>query len=604
MSRPSRSAAAVLSAFVLSLAFPAGTAFADRTPPPASATPPPAAATAAAPTATTTASAPTATARPTSEPDKASPSSTTSRPAAKPPKPTSSQAPSTTPRPSASAADFVDVRLSVWFDKPSYTATEQITVHAKATNTGTVTARSVSLVSSGNLSSTWWSHFSPLGVPIEPGQAVEGSADGYVTTAAGALTITVSAVVSSDQKDADPADNTVTVSVPVAHPVGSYRGTVYGDANGNGVLDRGEALAGAKVDVAGGVPDLSYSTTTDDSGRFVFSALPAGSYWARFTKAGWYVPDQRVEIGGAHDPDVLARGVPAVGDRLAASMAFNRQSYRKNEVPHLRVTLANNGTALLTNLTASCWVNGQGKVAAGDLAVGGPGAAVPAGKKRVFDLTIRITGEMVSEGYLRAYCTIGAPPYSNGSVGVRATAAIPGGMAPAIAGGLYVFRGKNPTEPPWGDPLPGVKIYLRNQITGVIAARAVSGRGGGFTFYRVPAGVYSVGVVGPWQVVYPVDFVVRDGVNGIDPLDSYAHQCFVVPGPYQPDPDSGPPSSGARPAPAHPRPAAPAAAAPATTPSHGLAETGVEVTWLALGAFLTTVLGAALVLGAYRRRWR
>lgn len=596
MSRLSRSAAAVLSAFTLCLAVPAGTAFADRTPPAAGAGP-----------ATTAATAPGTGTRPAAEPGETSPPpAATSRPATTAPRTTGQEAPaSTKARSTAPVADVVDVRLSVWFDKSSYTATEPITAHAEVTNTGTVTARSVSLKSSGNLSSTLWSPFFPLGVPIEPGQTVKGTASGYVTTASGPLTITVTAVVSGDQTDVNPADNTVTVSVPVAHPVGSYRGTVYGDRNGNGTMDPGEALAGIKVEVSGGVPYLSYTATTDRDGRFVFPSLPAGSYWTWFTSGDWYVPSRAVEIDEAHDPDVLARAVPVIGDRLAAAMAFTSRSYRYNDVAHLRLTLTDNGPVPLTDLTARCWTTGAGNVATGALAEGGPGVVIRAKTTRTFDLAVRITGEMAAEGYLRVHCLIGAPPAANGSISLAATASIPGGMAPAVTGWLYVFRGINPTEPPWGDPLPGVKVYLRNQLTGAIAARAVSGAGGAFTFHRVPAGLYSVGVVGPWRTVYPADFIVRDGVNGIDPRESYGHRCFVLPGPYQPDPDAATSPPSARPAPAPPRPAAPAATRSHSLAGTGaLAETGAEVTWLALGAFLTTMTGAAFVLGAYRSRWR
>ncbi|MFD5247694.1 SdrD B-like domain-containing protein [Amycolatopsis sp. NPDC058340] len=496
-----------------------------------------------------------------------------------------------------------DLRLTVWFDESSYLSTELITVHARVTNSGKASASRVIVSSTGNLSTTWWTPLSPPGVPIEPGQTVVGTADGYVTTTSGPVTLTVTATLLGDEEDADPADNTVTASVPVTHLSGSYRGTVYGDRDGNGTMDPGEALAGVKVYTSGGTPNVGRSTTTDTQGRFAFRDLPAGRYWTSLESAEWYLVGPNVEVDGVDDPDVVVRGTASAAKWLSVSMAFTRETYRKNDVAHLTVTLANKGPAVITNATAHCWTSGSAELATGELSPGGPGVTVPARAKRVHVMTVRITDEAAAVGHLRVTCAIGAPPFLNGPPAVRATARIPGGMAPRVDGYLGRFLWKPQLGLPYSDPLPGVKVYLRNQATGAVVARAVTGSSGGFTFRNVPAGLYDFGIVGPWTMVYSdPEFVVRDGENG--PGDNpYRHLYFVVPGPYQPDPDPVPPSKSPQVAMPGPGPTQPRLSAP-HTPAPGLATTGVGVTWLALGGMVTMMAGAALVLGAHRRRFR
>lgn len=505
--------------------------------------------------------------------------------------------------------ELPDLRLTVWFDKPSYLSTQLITVHARVTNKGTATAGRVIVSSTGNLSTTWWTPLTPPGVPVEPGQTVVGTADGYVTTTSGPVTLTVTAALLGDEEDADPADNTVTASVPVTHLSGSYRGTVYGDRDGNGTMDPGEALAGVKVYTSGGTPNVGRTTTTDSQGRFVFQDLPAGRYWTMLESTEWYLVGPNVEVDGVDDPDVVIRGTASGAKWLSVSMDFTRKTYRKNDVARLTVTLANNGTAVVKNVTANCWTTGSAELDTGDLSTGGPGVTVPAGAKRVRVMTVRITDEAAAVGHLRVTCAVGAPPFLNGPPTVRATARIPGGMAPRVDGYLGRFLWKPQLGLPYSDPLPGVKVYLRNQVTGAVVARAVTSGSGGFTFRNVPADLYDFGIVGPWTMVYSdPEFVVRDGENG--PGDNpYRHLYFVVPGPNQPDPDPVPPSATPVPPSSKSRQVVapgpvPTATRPAAPHPPGLATTGVEVIWLALSGMLTMMTGAALVLGAHRRRFR
>ncbi|SEC65808.1 CARDB protein [Amycolatopsis tolypomycina] len=497
MSRLARSAGAVLSVTALCLAASAGPAFGEssRTPGPVAAesaenttsgTP----ATQASPTTTSTPVRSRPEPAATSRPSRTEPATT--EPSASTPKPSTPA--SAAPAPVTAASAMADLRLSVWFDKTGYVAHEQITAHARITNAGTAPAAEARVNSTGNLSNAYWT---PL-PPIEPGQTVESSLTGLVTTESGPLVLTVTVTLLGGAQDANPADNTSTASVPITYVRGSYQGTVYGDRNGNHTMDPGEALPGVRVDISGGHSEVSRTTVTDTAGRFAFPDVPDGRYSTWFTSADWYLTAPIVQVTGVNDPEVLIRGVPVITSALSASAAFTRRAYRVNDVAHLTMTLTNTGPALVTDLAADCWAYPAGQVNAGSLAEGGPGVAVPAGARVAVDLTVRITKEAAAEGSLRVWCSVGAPPRLNGMAdAVRATARIPGGLAPKVVGYLGLFRYKPVLGSPASDPLPGVKVYLRDQVTGRVVTRAVTDAEGNFAFYRVPANTYDVGVVGP-----------------------------------------------------------------------------------------------------------
>jgi hypothetical protein len=482
---------------------------------------------------------------------------------------------------------MVDLRLQVWFEKPSYAVHERITVHASVTNAGTATAEQVVLTSTGNLTNQFWLPFNPGGVTIEPGQTVEGTTTGLAEEPYDAVRLVVTTRPLGGEPDANPDDNTVSAEVPVVLLRGTYRGTIYGDGDGDGVVDHGEGLAGLEVRAMGGRPYDTYITTTDANGTFVFRDLPAGEYWTSAYPTGWYLREPLVNLDGVHDVEVVIRAVPAVRDRLEASVAFTQQSYRPGDVARAVLTLRNTSTVNLIEVSAECflsWPSTSVPVDVGELAAG---VVLPAGTTRNFDLTAPIVEEAASVGHVRLFCEVGAPPVDN-SVGalVSALARVPGGTAPKVAGDLGELINPAPMGVP-SRPLPGVKLYLRDAIDGTIAARDVSAADGSFAFHDVPAGLYEVGVVGPWQIYLGRELIVRAGENGAN-----RHRVVVQPGPVQPDPDAVPPGG-------EPGPPPPAAGPPVTAPP--LAATGAGVTWLALGGLLSVLTGSALVLGTPRR---
>ncbi|WP_090073021.1 LPXTG cell wall anchor domain-containing protein [Lentzea flaviverrucosa] len=483
--------------------------------------------------------------------------------------------------PAAPRQELPDLQLTVWFGKPSYLGHETVTVHARVTNVGAVAEERAVITSTGDLSSHHWGRFSSPGEGVEPGQTTETSATGTVTTVDDVLRLVVTVHPAGAGQDANPADNTVSVSVPITFILGNFRGTFYGDRNGNHVMDSGEQLAGVRVHTSGGTPFTRRETVTGSAGGFEFTGLPVGTYGLGFPDSGWYVAPPNVEVDGIAVPDVLVRGTPRVDASLRASLAFERQAYQVGDVAHSVMSLTNTGELPLFELTAECsvnWDSGPSAVDTGPLTPGGPGVTLPAGHTQTFDIAVRVTENAYAVGYLQVDCETGSPPRVNGSVRTTAATRVPGGVAIRVEGALLLFKSKPLLGLPSGTSLPGVKVYLRDELSGAVVARAVTDMSSRFNFYDVPAGRYRLGVVGPWVIVWGGSVLARAGQNG--PPPNYQDLHFVLPGPYQPDPDAEPPSGGE----------------PAPPPGEEvLAQTGADVAWLALGGLLSLVTGAALV---------
>jgi len=523
-------------------------------------------------------------------PTQTSPSGTTP-PESTPPSPTSTSTSTTAESspsvaPVAPATELADLQLRAWFEKPSYQATETITAHATVTNAGTATANGVVVTSTGNLGNDIWSPFFPLGVTVAPGETIERSLTGYLSADESAVRLTVTVAQRGGEPDANPADNTVSVSVPVVITRGNYRGTVYGDRDGNAALDPGEALAGVTVHITGGLPHVDRTQTTGPDGTFLFRDLPVGGYSTVVEAPGWYLPTVFAEVKGPDDPDVLIRVVREVAKSLTVSLAFSQQSYSLDDTATATLTLTNTSDVLLSDLVAECSLPYlyPDEADVGQLKPGSGGVTLPAGETRHYPIRVPVTERALMVGHVRLHCVVGAPPYTNGpSTTYDAIARVPGGVATRVVGRLILVKGQNPTEPPWGDPVPGVKVYLRDAVNEAIVARDVTDANGYFTFHDLPAGLYRLGVVGSWRWYQTPEIVVRAGENGSP------HLVYVVAGPYQPDPDAAPPEV-----------TPPGGGAPPNAPPPVLAATGAGVARLALSGLLTLLIGVGLVLIARR----
>ena len=529
---------------------------------------------------------PTSTTPTETKPTEPGPISSTTSPA------TTTTEPPSSATPVAPAAELADLQLRVWFDKPSYQLTELVTAHASVTNAGTATANNVSVRSTGNLTSHRWDPFALRDVTIAPGETVEGTLTAHISTHEDAVRLVV---VTESQRpgepDANPDDNTVSASVPIITDRGNVRGSVFGDSNGNGAHDPGEALVGITLTItSGGGPNIRRTATTGANGTFLFRDLPVGQYTLHDfhdgVTRGWYLhlPTLPVDVRGPDDPAIVIRAVPEVAERLALSLVFAQQSYQLNDRAVAVLTLTNMSLVHFFGLTAECVLPNLGpeQPDVGPLTPGGNGVTLPAGETRHYPITVPITGEAVGIGHVRLYCNVGAPPVGNGRYTDTAVARVPGGgVATRVTDQLKSRSAHH------GMPFPGAKVYLRDSITGAIVASAVTDANGYFTFCNLPVGPYSWGVVGPWRPENSnADFVVHAGESS-----SPTRWLVVVPGPEQPD--VGGPSSGC--GGGSPPPAAPPAAPPAdSTPE--LAATGAGVTRLALSGLLTLLIGAGLVL--------
>ncbi|CAL9502742.1 hypothetical protein SUDANB95_03446 [Actinosynnema sp. ALI-1.44] len=503
-------------------------------------------------------------------------------------------APTTTgtpPEDPATAQGTPDLQLAVSFDKPTYLGHETITVTARVTNAGTAAVARATVSSTGNVSPHFWT---PLDNAVEPGHSVDFTARVKVNPHEN-LRMTVTVAASGGEGEANPDDNTVTATVPVTFVRGTYRGTAHGDRDNDGTADPGEALPGVEISISGGIPFADYKTVTDANGRFLFTDLPGGAYSTWVNAGEWYVPGPPVEVDGTDDPDVVLLGIPKIRpEELTATAAFTAPTYRVDDLARLDVTLTNKGSTTLAGIKAECWSTGGGLIDPGEL---GTGVTLAPGTAKTLSLSHRISALAHAEGHSRLTCHLGAPPRANGDVPFAAVARVTGGLAPKVVGylGRATPRPQAQGGPPVNEPLPDVKVYLRDQVTGAVVTRAVTDANGLFTFLDVPAGLYDFGVVGPWRVVWtpypapPGQFIVRDGENG-----PTGRTYVVMPGPDQPDPD---PTDHPTPTPTPPTDGNPA-------PPHAqpeLADTGVAIAWLATGGLLVLAAGGTLLHLARRR---
>ncbi|GAB3002728.1 hypothetical protein GCM10027184_69480 [Saccharothrix stipae] len=532
----------------------------------------------------------TATEPTTAEPTPAEPTTTPVTAGPTTTEPTTAGPPATDPAAADPAPGTVDLSITVAFDRPEFFVDENVTARARVTNTGTATARGVQLFSTANLENTDWDGFpADRQVDVEPGQALEGTLSSPVKTADSPLTLTVT--VRSSGPDANEADNTATATTLITVQRGGFTGIVYGDRNGNTVMDTDEALADFHVMVVGLRPGGPYSTMTDSTGRFTFRDLPRGDYQTWFDRGEWYFPPLEVHVDGVDDPDVVIRGALPVPDVLTAEARFDRTTYRMGDTARLSLVLTNGGSIPVPGVTAVCQSNTATPPDLGDLAT--VGVTVAAHSTSTISVSIPIDDQVVDGGALVVQCTFGAPPGVNGRVYAYAIARVPGARAARVIGQVVSsVRPPNMSPRPGGAPIPNVKIYLKDQVTGAVIVRAITDAGGNFEFLDVPAGVYDVGLVGRYILVSPPTMHVRASESGM------SHIVMVWGGgPDQPDPDPAP-----QPGDPVPRPGNPVPPATGAGQQPQLASTGVNVTWLALGGLLALLTGIGMVVRPGRRR--
>jgi hypothetical protein len=474
------------------------------------------------------------------------------------------------------------IDVSIKFDKPAYNSGDTVTGSIKITNIGEALVPAVRLVASpGNLKwqikdadSIW---LNGPGVAMAPGATEVRTFTGSIIDPT--KPITGVAIV----RIYEPVDLTFRsdTSATVTETKGGIDGTLYGDANGNGKFDQGEGLAGVPVTVTGGVPSATLpAAKTDGDGHFTFADIPSGPYTATFGAVkGYVLPDVHWQVEDK-PAQVSVQARRPVSDTLKASVKLDADTYAVGDTAHVTVTLTNSGDRDLAGVTAACDRSGESHAMGGnlsgwgDLAIGHPGVKVPAHGSVTLNVTLPVPAAAHRYGYTDLSCDFGQfPAYEEGYSHAEMVLARVTGAVASVEGTLLNDK----------TAVGGVKIYLTDRIVKKIVASAVTDAVGKYKFTGIPAGLYDIGLVGPWKLTDNEPWTIFEGDNpGAD--------IAVVPGPDQPDPA----------APTTP-PAAPTTPAPQASPV--LANTGAaDVPALVGTAIGALVIGAALVLLSRRRR--
>jgi hypothetical protein len=414
-------------------------------------------------------------------------------------------------------------------------------------------------------------------VDIDPGQSVVVTATGTIQDS---KIQTISMYVQVWADSTKPALTANAYAYVIAGR-GSVDGTLYFDANGNGRYDQGEGLAGVKIKISGGAPYQDVPPqTTDRDGHFAFTDVPFGSYYAQYDGLGdlvagvadWTVSDQAKTL--------LVEARHKIADSLKASVGLDATTYAPGDTAKITVTLTNSGDHALSGITEICngvgdpnELNGYGD-GWGNLPRGKAGVTVPAHSTLTVDATEKVPAEAHDWGFTGLECAFGQSDFDSVFTNY-AVASVPGAVVPTAV--LSLGYDKNDD----GHPLPvtGVKVYLTDDVTKKIVASAVTDSAGNATFASLPAGLYEIGLVGPWQVAGD------KGQGTTWPSIRALHgptAVAVEPGPDQPDPTATTPTTEV--------PVSPVAEA---SPTPELAYTGVAdvvtLTVVALGALVAGI---------------
>ncbi|MFE2757117.1 hypothetical protein ACFXGA_34490 [Actinosynnema sp. NPDC059335] len=494
-----------------------------------------------------------------------------------------------------------DVRVSASFDRSSYDIEDPVTATITLVNAGAVAAYA-------RLESEWvengfaydpaqWGDLGAgLGDYLEPGEE-------RTVTLVGNARSTRDGVVRMKGRiavvgDADPTDNEFDLSAAVTHRTGDVVAVVYGDRDGDGAFDAGEALPNVTITFEGGLPPRSVTGVTGPDGTYRLEDAPAGVYAVRTTDehTGWvsHVATELV-VTGDRETTAHFRMERPLSDRLHASAAFDRETYARNDPVRITITLSNSGDAPVL-AKAFCYGGISPAIhngpAWGPLADGGPGVEVAPGETRVVTVHDSVPRRADDNGLFSVGCSFG-PEYRVGLPSAFAVARVPG--VTWVVFGRAVTGGG--TRPPG---IPGVELVLLDWITGKPVARTVTGPRGDYEFRDLPVGHYTPVLVGPWRfesVGGGIPYLpVRRG--HARPLDLY-----FVPGPEVPDP--GAPPTG----PGDPDPGPPAGGPSGDGPTGGgaatgsdrLADTGAGVAGLGLAALLLLAAGVGTRTAGRRR---
>ncbi len=522
------------------------------------------------------------------------------------------------PNPPVAPAAQTLVEAKVVFDKPRYRTDEDVRFTFKVKNI--VSAPLVGLrvvhdfmgptdVSVPPGPAPQWPGWGQLGsrpgVTLEPGATFEVKVTGQIKDVEKAIA-TVRGFVSADTGQGYGLGiGYFDSSVPVEKIAGHSAGVVFGDKNGNGLLDSGEQLADTTLNLRYANGTKVYTAKSDARGRIDFGNIPAAKYvFEGEVIKGWLFPWETIQIR-PDKKDLLIRGAPPLNGALKASVAFNRHDYTKGELARITVTLSNTGPIPLTGIVAECNRIGDdfsvgGGAGWGPLSYFANGVTIAPGQTRTFQVSDPVPDAAFDRGILKVDCDFG---YRGVDIGNHAQA---GDKAP-VSGGKATVRGFVFHEPGEGKPLKGlagVKVVLVSERACPVVGEQTTDADGNFEFHNVAPGPdYWLYLLPPqgWRTTAenPQSTIVTGPVEqpdrrwiGVEPGDAplptvptQVPNCGVTSTPPAPVPGGQQPGS-----------------ASGQSGNAALASTGADV--LGLGAFtlVALALGAALILASRRRR--
>jgi len=435
----------------------------------------------------------------------------------------------------ASYPGYPDLRVSAQLDKPAYDSGDVVRATVTITNAGDTAAQDVYVFEDWpfglQLDSPGWGdlRYGEDPVRLDPGATITVDLTGTIWDPSSG-TLHFGARFWSNPGDPSDGDNAFSLTAPVTPTYGDFGGTVIDDRNGNGEADPGEGLGGVQVFVRGGAPYRSYDQVTDRYGRFFFDDLPSGRYASSYySEDGWVVgpeyPNEDIwTIGPTAAVDAVVAAVRPLSDKLLVTTGFTRDSYQVGDEAHAALTLRNKTGQTLTGIHAHC--NGIGNsnqlngVGAGWAAFdqSGPGVTLAAGETRTFDVYEAVPDGALEFGFVALDCEVG-PGAGTGVRGLPyavARAKVPGATTTVRAQIAHDANGDGWIATDEG--IADTRVALLDYGTHTVAASGRSDAGGRFEFAGIPAGLYVLRVIGPWQPVGSSSIVIeaRAGSGGYE----------------------------------------------------------------------------------------
>ena len=539
-----------------------------------------------------------------SPPSTSAPSSSTpdTPPPSSEPSPPSSPAESSAPPASEPQGERRDVRLTIdaTFAPDHYQTGDPLTATVTITNTGTDPATGLSVEENTSrpdrmvLDTPGWGALT--GVTIAAGATHELVLTGRMTNPhAGLVTLT------GTLRDGSGAAVPFAFEVDAHDVYGTLRGVMYRDQDGDGRFDPGEGRGGTELTLIHiDHPSVTHTVTTDAAGEFASEYVDTGTYrLATGSADGWHLssPRRLTVVEGENDP-IQVRTVRR-SSALRATMAFERETYRRDEVAGLKVTLVNESATTLTGVKITCHpgpernhLTGTGP---GWTPLTPPGVTLAPGQTRTFRVTERVPEGAFRLGLVEARCDF----TDDATAGADAadTAKVIGGLG--VLSGNAFYR----ADDTWPEPPTNIRLLKNMRVVAVSGDRCPkyletrTDDLGGWRIDRVPAGPYTVYAFPPPGIgLYPPPGAqVKHDETTVVTIEGFEDELATTPPLPEPPPGCAGPGGG--PGPGGDRPA-PQPKAGAT----GLAYTGASVVGIAAIGLAALLAGTGSVLATRRRK--